>query len=330
MSPDRSRLIRMGLHLPDFRYPAVAPHQLFEAVAATAVAAEASGFDSVFIMDHFVQLPALGGPESEIFEAYTLLSAIAARTSSVRLGCMVGGMTYRNPALLAKTVTSLDVISGGRAIWGIGAGWYEEEHDSYNVPFGTFTDRFEKLEEGVQLVKSMFVNKTTTFDGKWFRTTGAYNEPKPVQPGGPPVLIGGSGEKKTLRMVAEYADACNVMGGPAVVRRLMNVLDEHCERVGRDPGEICRTRLTTLVVGRTVEEAEAKVDARFGEAFAQMPVAAREQARAGFIVGDAAAVQEQVQTFLDCGLDGMVFNLLEFDDVESVVTAAEVLRPVLG
>ena len=183
-----------------------------ERVATIATTAEASGFDSVFVMDHFFQLPLLGPPDQEMMEAYSLLTAIAARTSKVRLGAMVGGMTYRNPALLAKMVTGLDVISNGRAIWGIGAGWFEQEHDAYGFEFGSFTDRFEKLEEGLQIVKSMFVNHATTFDGKWFKVADAFNVPKPVQVGGPPVLIGGSGERKTLRMVAEYGDACNVFG----------------------------------------------------------------------------------------------------------------------
>ena len=179
---------------------------------------------------------------------------------------MVGGMTYRNPAFLAKAVTGLDVISQGRAIWGIGAGWFELEHDQYGYEFGTFTDRFEKLEEGLQIVKSMFTEQATTFDGTWFKVTEAMNYPKPIQAGGPPVMIGGSGEKKTLRMVAQYADACNVFGEPGQVRHLMDVLDAHCERLGRDPQTICRTRLGTLVVGRTMEDATAKITSRFGVA----------------------------------------------------------------
>ena len=227
--------IRMGLQIPLFTYPDVATADLFERVAGIATTAEASGFDSVWVMDHFYQLPGLGAPGEPMFEAYSLLTALAARTRSVRLGCMVGGMTYRNPAFLAKAVTTLDVVSGGRAIWGIGAGWFEKEHVEYGYEFGTFTDRFEKLEEGLQIVKSMFVNETTTFHGKWFNVTDALNVPKPIQAGGPPVLIGGGGEKKTLRMVAQYADACNVFGGPEQMRHLMGVLDAHCERLGRNP-----------------------------------------------------------------------------------------------
>ncbi|MEK7423856.1 MAG: LLM class F420-dependent oxidoreductase [Actinomycetota bacterium] len=323
--------IRMGLQIPNFTYPGVGAADLFERIAAIAVAAENNGFDSVFVMDHFYQLPMLGKPDQEMFEAYSLLTAIAARTSTVRLGAMVGGMTYRNPAYLAKTVTGLDVISAGRAIWGIGAGWFEQEHDAYGFEFGTFTDRFEKLEEGLQIVTSMFTNHTTTFDGKWFKVTEAMNVPKPVQPGGPPVLIGGSGERKTLRMVAQYADACNVFGEATAVRHLLGVLDGHCERLGRDPSTICRTRLGTLVVGRTMEAAEAKIAGRFGGAkLDDLPADVQARVRAMFILGDPPAVQAQVQTLLDAGLDGIVFNMPDAHDLEAVELAGEVLRPVLG
>ncbi|MFM2070608.1 MAG: hypothetical protein RLZZ623_871 [Actinomycetota bacterium] len=326
-----SRLnIRMGLQIPNFTYPGVSVADLFERVAAMAVSAENSGFDSVFVMDHFFQLPMLGAPDQDMLEAYTLLSAIAARTSKVRLGTMVGGMTYRNPAFLAKTVTGLDVISGGRAIWGIGAGWFEQEHAAFGYEFGTFTDRFEKLEEGLQIVTSMFTNHTTTFDGKWFKVTDAYNVPKPVQVGGPPVLIGGSGERKTLRMVAQYGDACNVFGDAATVRRLLGVLDEHCERLERDPATICRTRLGTLVVGRTMEEAEAKIAGRFGGTrLDDLPADLQARIRPLFILGDPPAVQAQVQELLDAGLDGIVFNMPDAQDIEAIELAGDVLRPIL-
>lgn len=324
-------LIRMGLQIPNFTYPGVPDDELFERVASIATTAEASGFDSVWVMDHFYQLPMLGRPEEPMFEAYSLLTAIAARTSKVRLGAMVGGIGYRNPAFLAKTVSGLDVISQGRAIWGIGAGWFELEHDNYGYEFGTFTDRFERLEEGLQIVKSMFVNDTTTFDGKWFKVTDALNVPKPVQAGGPPVLIGGSGEKKTLRMVAQYADACNVFGPPEQVRRLMTVLDEHCERLGRDPSTICRTRLGTVVAGRSVEDADRKVAARFGvSSLSDLPADVQTQVRNMIILGDPSEVQAQVQALIDSGLNGMVFNLPDAHDLETVELTAEVLRPILG
>ena len=310
--------IRFGLQIPLFTFPDVAPGDLFERVSDIAVTAEDSGFDSVFVMDHFYQLPGLGRPEENMFEAYTLLSALAACTHTVRLGCMVGGMTYRNPAFLAKTVTCLDVISKGRAIWGIGAGWFEQEHQDYNFEFGSFTDRFEKLEEGLQIAKSMFVNDTTTFEGKWFKVTDAMNNPKPVQ-------------KKTLRMVAQYGDACNVFGDATHVRHLMGVLDEHCARLGRNPADICRTRLGTLIVGRTMEEAQAKLSARLGGAtIDQLPADMQARVKGMFLVGDADEVGAKVQELLDAGLDGIVVNMPDAYDLEAVALAGSVLSTVFA
>jgi F420-dependent oxidoreductase-like protein len=244
-------MIRLGLQIPSFTYPDVPNDQLFERVADIAVTAEESGFDSVYVMDHLFQLPLLGRPDQPMFECYTLLSALAARTKRVKLGAMVGGVTYRNPGLLAKEVTALDVISQGRAIWAIGAAWYELEHDALGFEFGTFTERFEKLEEALQIVKSMFVNDTTTFEGKWYSVKDAYNLPKPVTPGGPPVVVGGSGERKTLRLVAQYADACNLFDvrNPEFrdnIEHKLRVLRAHCAEEGRDYADIEKTVTTSF------------------------------------------------------------------------------------
>ncbi len=325
-----NKLIRMGLQLPLFTYPGVADRDLFGRVTQIAQAAEASRFDSVWVMDHFYQLPGLGKPQAPMLEAYTLLSALAGVTKQVNLGALVGGVTYRNPALLAKTVTTLDVVSQGRAIWGIGAAWFELEHNNYGYDFGTFGDRFEKLEEALQIVKSMFVNEQTTFAGKWYHVTDALNSPKPIRPGGPPVLIGGSGEKKTLRMVAQYADACNVFGPVGKVRTLMTTLDQHCSTLGRDPSTICRTRLSTLVLGDTREEAEAIVAGRFGaKRVDELPEDVRAQIARMTTYGSAESVGEEIRSLLDAGLTGHIFNLPTAHDIDSVHRAGEVLAPLL-
>jgi F420-dependent oxidoreductase-like protein len=284
-------------------------------------------------MDHFYQLPMLGRPDQPMLECYATLSALAAETSRVKLGAMVGGVTYRNPALLAKQVTTLDVISGGRAIWAIGAAWFQQEHEAYGYEFGTFTERFEKLEEALQIVTSMFLNDTTTFAGKHYRVKDALNVPQPLQPGGPPVLVGGSGERKTLRMVAQYADACNVTGDAARARHLMNVLDEHCARLDRDPAEICKTRLGTAIIGRTHEDAMRMRDEFLAHrglgAWDALPEETRARLTGTILIGGPDEVAEQTQALLDAGLDGLIFNLPAAHDPENVAAAAEVLGKVL-
>jgi len=326
-------MIRLGLQIPSFSYPDVPNDQLFERVAAIAATAEESGFDAVFVMDHFFQLPGIGRPDEPMFECYTLLSALAARTSRVKLGAMVGGVTYRNPAMLAKEVTALDVISSGRAIWAIGAAWYELEHNAFGFDFGTFTQRFEKLEEALQIVKSMFVNHTTTFDGKWYSVKDAFNVPPPVTPGGPPVLIGGSGEQKTLRLVTQYADASNVFGDATRIRHLMEVLDGHCAALGRDPKSITRTRLGTLILGHSHDDAIARRNAAFasrGIDWDSLPPAAQADVAARFTIGDPDEVAEQAQALLDAGLDGLIFNLPTAQNLDDVAFAGEVLGKVLA
>ena len=325
-------MIRLGLQIPSFTYPDVPDDQLFERVADIAVTAEESGFDSVYVMDHFFQLPLLGPPDQPMFECYTLLSALAARTKRVKLGAMVGGVTYRNPGLVAKEITALDVISQGRAIWAIGAAWYQLEHEALGFEFGTFTERFERLEEALQIVKSMFVNDTTTVQGKWYSVKDAFNIPKPLTPGGPPVLVGGSGERKTLRLVAQYADACTVFGDPAQVHHLMEVLDGHCERLGRDPSTITRTRLGTLIVGSSHEDALARRDAMLaarGVQWETLPDAVKADLSVRFTVGDADEVGEQVRAYLDAGLDGVIWNMPTVYVLDDVAYAGEVLGKIL-
>lgn len=316
---------RLGLQTPSFTFPDAGAEDIFELTVAQAKAAEDAGYDSFWVMDHFYQLPMLGRPDEPMLEAYTVLAGVAARTSTIQLGTMVGGVTYRNPAFLAKTVTTLDVVSAGRAIWGIGAGWYEAEHDGYGYDFGTFTERFEKLEEALQITKAMFTDNTVTFNGKWFTTKDALNSPKPVQAGGPPILIGGSGEKKTLRMVAQYADGCNVFGGPDQVRHLMGVLDEHCETFGRDPAEIWRTRLGTVLVAPSMEAAKVAIGQRFGApSLDDLPAEVQEQIKSAMTFGDADSVGEELQAFRDAGLDGMVINMPGAHQDEHIQAVAEV------
>ncbi len=215
-------MTRLGYQIPNFTYPGVAPSELFDTVRRQAVEAEASGFDTVAVMDHFYQLAGLGTPDMEMVECYTLLSALSQHTSRVRLSALVTGNTYRNPTLLAKTVTALDVVSGGRAQLGIGAGWFELEHHSLGYEFGTFTDRFERLEEALQIILPMLRGERATLEGKWYTVRDAVNSPAPL--GRIPVMIGGGGRRKTLRLVAQYADESNLIAAPDDLPRKLDAL----------------------------------------------------------------------------------------------------------
>lgn len=292
-----------GFQIPSFTFPDTATDHLFDRVVELTAAAEDADFDSVWVMDHFIQIPVVGAPTDPILEGYTTLAALAARTSRVDLGTLVTGVTYRNPALLAKMVTSLDVISSGRAILGIGAAWFDVEHDAYGFGFPSVAERFERLEDALEICTRMFRDDAPTYDGRHHSIADAFNRPAPVSEGGPPILIGGSGEKKTLRLVARFADYCNLFGDVDEIRHKLEVLDAHCADVGRDPSEITRTRLGTLALAPTHDEAvaaTAPIREQFGsEAFDAMVTA-----------GSPQTVAEELQAFNDAGLDGHIVNLM--------------------
>jgi F420-dependent oxidoreductase-like protein len=299
---------KLGYQIPNFNYPGVGPDGLFEAVAAQAEAAERGGFDTVLVMDHFYQLPLLGPPENYMVESYTLLAALSQRTSTVRLGTLVTGNTYRNPALLAKIVTALDIVSSGRAQLGIGAGWFEVEHDALGFEFGTFTDRFEKLEEALQIILPMLRDERPTLAGTRYSVTDAINQPPPV--GRIPVMIGGSGERKTLRLVAQYADESNLTCPPAEIPRKLDALAAHCERLGRDRSEITVSAQRTTCIAPTREQAEAAVSRYVGERgmdFGDPGV--RQLVESMVVIGDPDEVGEQLSAVLALGIDGLTCNL---------------------
>jgi F420-dependent oxidoreductase-like protein len=279
-------------------------------VAAQAAAADRSGFDTVMLMDHFYQLPMLGQPDANMLECYTTLGALARETSTVRLGALVTGNTYRNPAVLAKIITALDIVSAGRAQLGIGAGWFELEHDSLGVEFGTFTDRFEKLEEALQIILPMLRDERTTLDGKHYSVKDAINHPAPLSR--VPVMIGGSGEKKTLRLVAQYADESNLTCPADEIPRKLDALAAHCERLDRDRSEITVTAALNVCIADTHEQAYDEI-ARFladrGLDLSTMDAGTRDQILAMVIWGDADEVGEQMAAVLATGVDGFTVSL---------------------
>src|SRR3954451_23363019 len=251
--------ITLDLHITAFNFPDVPPERLFEHLAEMAKTAEDNGFGSVSVMDHLHQIPPMGPQELNMLEGNMALAGIAARTEKASVGLLVGGVTYRNPALLAKMCTTLDVISGGRAIFGIGAAWFEAEHIGFGFRFPPLKERFEHLEDTLRIARAMFTQERATVQGTHHHVADVLNNPRPIR-GDVPILVGGSGERKTLRLVARYADGCNLCGDVDRVRHLLGVLDGHCEAVGRDPAEITRTRMTAVLIGRTQEDAQRKLD----------------------------------------------------------------------
>ena len=330
-----ARFTRLGFQIPNFTFPDVPDAELFERVAGMAGKAEESGFDTVFVMDHFYQLPMLGPAEWNMLEAYTLLGALAARTRRARLATLVTGNTYRNPAHLAKILTTLDVVSGGRAMLGIGTGWFEEEHTGLGFEFGTLGERFRKLEEALSIILPMLRDERPTVEGDFYRAHEAINRPAPLQPGGPPILIGGAGEKKTLRLVAEHAQESNLPCPLDEVPRKLEALAGHLDALGRERSSVGVSVLFSLILGPTTADAEAARNAllaRRGLDWNTLPEAMKEGISRALVVGDPDTVGELVaRKVVDVGLDGLVVNLpANGHELEAIALAGETLGKALA
>jgi F420-dependent oxidoreductase-like protein len=302
--------IRLGLQIPNFSY-GTGVEQLFPTVIAQAQEAESAGFDAVFVMDHFYQLPALGSPDQPMLEAYTALGALATATQRVQLGTLVTGNTYRNPTLLAKVITTLDVVSAGRAILGIGTGWFELEHDQLGFEFGTFTDRFNRLEEALQIIVPMVKGESPTFSGKWYRTREAVAEPRFRDH--IPLLIGGSGEKKTIPLAARHFDHLNVIAGFDELPAKAKVARQQCEEIGRDPGTLQTSMLVSVMIDEnaTPERIPAGMSQRM-------------------VKGTPDSIADQIKAkVLDAGIDGVIINMPAYTP-GAVTAAGEALRPLVA
>ncbi|MCW2562067.1 MAG: putative F420-dependent oxidoreductase, Rv1855c family [Mycobacterium sp.] len=305
--------IKLGLQIPNFSY-GTGVAELFPTVIAQAQEAEAAGYDSVFVMDHFYQLPGLGTPDEPMLEAYTALGGLATATERVQLGTLVTGNTYRNPTLLAKAITTLDVMSQGRAILGIGTGWFELEHDQLGYEFGTFTDRFNKLDEALQIILPMLKGERPTFSGKYYRTQEAMANPRFRDH--IPLMIGGSGEKKTIPLAAKYFDHLNIITGFDELPRKLAVVKDRCEEIGRDPATL---ETSTLVIAVIDENVSADM----------IPEDFRQQA----VVGGPEQVADQIKTkVLDAGVDGVILSpvtSLAGYQPGGITEVAEKLKPLL-
>jgi len=250
--------MKFGIHNPSWLF-GPDPYEMFEAVKRKAQWAEAHGFVWLSVMDHLIQIPGVGAPDEPFMEGWTVLAALAAVTSKIRLATLVSSVAYRNPALLAKMAAGVDVISRGRLTFGIGAGWHDTEYKQYGWEFPQRPAvRVRQMEEAIRLIKAMWQEKRATFHGKYFHVEEATLEPKPVQKPHPPIMIGGGGEQLTLRALARVGDACNIFGGPEDVKRKYDVLRRHCEAEGRPFEEIERTNLTGLLLARDEAALKAK------------------------------------------------------------------------
>ena len=296
-----SVMTKFGIQLPNFS--GFDPADLFDHVAGLATTAEQAGFDSVWVMDHFFQLPPLGGPDQPMLEAYTLLGALAARTRRVQLGTLVTGVTYRNPGILATIVTTLDVISRGRAILGI-------DYPGNRV-------RLDMLEEAVQVCRAMFTGDDVSFTGRHYRLDHARNVPRPVQPGGPKIMIGGGGAKRTLRLVARYADQCNVTGDVGTLARKIDVLRRHCAEVGRDPAEVSVTWMTPLILTTSSQNT--------AEVHEMLAAAGSAEQIAGFTVGQPHEIPGLVAGHIEAGADEVIFSFA-FADTAGITAVGKALR----
>src|SRR3954470_7771100 len=308
-----------GLHLPSYTFPDTPPERIFDRVVEQAKAAEDSGFALVTVMDHLFQIGGIGPQEAEMLEAYSVLSALARETSRVRLATLVSGVTYRNPAFLAKTVTTLDVISGGRAILGLGAAWNEDEHKAFGYEFPPVKERMDRLDDALAIAKGMSSGERFSYQGRYSAVDDVILSPRPVQPGGPKILVGGGGEQRTLRIAAKYADMTHWFPmGIEPLKRKTEILAGYCTEIGRDPGVIERTMGTPVVVVGSKAEGDAFLE--------RIP----EERRPFLVVGSPEQCAEGMRPYLDEGFTGFTFYNNLYKSVQQIQKLGELLRLIGG
>lgn len=323
--------IRLGYQVPNFSYSG-SVKDLYPTVVAQAREAESAGFDTAFVMDHFYQLPGIGEPDEPMLEAYTALAGLATSTETIQLSALVTGNTYRNPPMLAKTVTTLDVVSGGRAVLGIGAGWFELEHNSFGYEFGTFTERFEKLDEALEIITPMLRGERPTFGGKWYHVDDAINEPRVRDD--LPIMLGGGGEKKTFALAARFADHLNIICDASELPRKLEALEARCAEAGRDRSTLETSFLAFVMIDEDGDRAR-KLQSDFlrtrGVDLSTLSDEKRAAATDRHFCGDPDEVAEQIKTrVLDQGIDGVIINLVANGHEPGIVElAGKTLAPLV-
>src|ERR671925_526602 len=294
--------------------------QIVDSLKNLITRAEKFGFDSFWVMDHFHQIPIIGKPEEPMLEGWTTISVLAGITSKIKLGTLVTGVIYRYPSVLAKIAATLDVLSKGRLFLGIGASYYEEESLAYGITssgsFPSNQERLLRLEEAIQILRKMWTEEpSASFNGKYYQIHNAYCNPKPIQKPSPPILVGGSGERKTLKIVAKYADACNLFGSPEIVRKKLDVLKEHCKSVGRDYDSILKTKLGAIIVDGNNDMAKN----RARETFRGIP---EEQIKEFVIYGTPEDVSRQIEILEQAGIQYLIVDLEPSRELEALDTFA--------
>ena len=313
--------MRFGLQHPSFSFD-FRNHdssQIFHSLKKLVPLAEERGFDSFWVMDHFHQLQMVGMPSEPMLEGWTTISSLIGVTNKIKLGTLVSGIIYRHPSILAKIGATLDVLSNGRLFMGIGAGWNEEEALAYGIAstFPSVRERLDRLEEAIQIIRKMWTDEpTATFVGKYYQIKNAYCNPKPIQRPSPPILVGGEGEKRTLEIVAKYADACNLFGSSESVKRKLDVLKEHCKKVGRDYDLILKTKLGGILIEKSQEEAKEKAK----QIFKGMP---EQQIKEYLIYGTVETVQTQVEKLEEVGIQYFIVYLDPSDQYNQLETFSD-------
>jgi len=302
--------MKFGLQHPNFTYDGAGP-EIVESLRRLVTQAERLGFDSFWVMDHFHQIGHVGQPHEPMLESWTTLSIVAGLASRIKVGPLVTGNAYRHPSVLAKMGATLDVLSKGRLFMGVGAAWNQDEAVAYGIPFPPTIERFRRLEEAVQIIRKMWTEERATFQGRFYRIHEACCNPKPIQKTHPPILIGGSGEKETLKVVAKYGDACNLFGSPETVRKKLSVLRDHCAAVGRDYDSILKTKLSSVMI----DKEKGAVEKRVAAAFKEMP----EQTRREFVTyGTPEEVRHQVEALKQAGIEYLIVNLEPQRELEAL------------
>ncbi len=310
--------MQLGYQLGTYAPSAHGNH--FDTTLAVAQACEQAGLDSVWLADHFMFPDAADlAQEVPVFDCFVALGAIAARTERIRIGELVVGVPYRNPALLAKMLTTLDVVSHGRSLVGLGAAWHEPEFAAYGWPFPPVAQRMEMLEEAVQIVDRMLTQRPASFTGKHYTIEHAYNDPMPVQQPRPPIMIGGSGEKMTLRLVAQYADFCNVFGDPATVAHKFAVLRDHCARVGRPYDAITRSNHVSMLIARDDTELAAK-KRRFAD---RLP-------EDDGLIGTPDTIIAGLKAYAAVGSQYVTFTMPDADDIAPIALLGDLVVPAVA